>query len=211
MIPLPRGALGAWWAEGARAAFGLRPRAVLAPPEPLLVFALLLVPMLLSLRHGQIRMTRMLGLVLLGIVTFAEGASAILLVIGLVATPERTNQLPHDIALALLRDAALIWLVNVLTFALLYWELDGGGPGKRHHEGYRSHDFVFPQLTLDRPVPAWTPHFVDYLFLSFNTSTAFSPTDTLVLSLRAKGLMMAQSLISLMVLAILAARAINTL
>lgn len=175
------------------------------------LIVVLLVPLLLSLQRGLVQMTRTLGLMLLGVVTLAEAASAILLVISLVTIPERTSQLPHETALGLLRDAALIWLVNLLTFALWYWELDGGGPGKRHHEGYHSSDFVFPQLTLDRPDPSWTPRFVDYLFLAFNTSTAFSPTDTLVLSRRAKWLMMAQSLISLMVLAILAARAINTL
>ena len=111
-----------------------------------------------------------------------------------------------------LRDAGLIWIVNILIFALWYWEIDGGGPGRRHREGYHSSDFVFPQLTLDqKDGPPWCPSFVDYLFLAFNTSTAFSPTDTLVLSRRIKLLVMTQSLISLMVLAIIAARAINTL
>jgi uncharacterized membrane protein len=190
----------------------LSPSLSLGPRGLLLgLIVALLVPMLLSLRRGLVRMTRTLGLALLGVVTLAEAASAILLVLSLAATSQRTSQLPHETALGLLRDAALIWLVNVLTFALWYWELDGGGPGKRHHEGYHSADFVFPQLTLNQPDPAWNPRFVDYLFLAFNTSTAFSPTDTLVLSRRAKWLMMTQSLISLMVLAILAARAINTL
>ncbi len=93
-----------------------------------------------------------------------------------------------------------------------YWEIDGGGPSRRHAEGYRSEDFVFPQSSLEQlsGVP-WIPHYVDYLFLAFNASTAFSPTDTLVLSVRAKLLMMIQSLISLVVLAIIAARAINTI
>ena len=95
---------------------------------------------------------------------------------------------------------------------LWYWEIDGGGPGRRHREGYHSSDFVFPQRTLDQTAgPPRCPHFVDYLFLAFNTSTAFSPTDTLVLSRRIKLLVMTQSLILLMVLAIIAARAINTL
>ena len=171
----------------------------------------LLIPMLLSLYRGHALMTRTLGLALLGLVTFAEAASATFLVIGLVAVSAGQSGQAHSGAPALLRDAALIWVANVLTFALWYWELDGGGPGRRHREGYRSRDFVFPQLTLHQPDPSWCPYFVDYLFLAFNTSTAFSPTDTLVLSQRAKALMMAQALISLMVLAILAARAINTL
>jgi hypothetical protein len=182
-------------------------------PRGLLMAAIvaLLVPLLLSLRHGRVRLTRTLGLALLGLVTCAEAASATFLVISLVAEPVRVSDVPHNAALVLLRDAALIWIVNILTFALWYWELDGGGPGRRHREGYHSSDFVFPQLTLDAPPAGWCPHFMDYLFLSFNTSTAFSPTDTLVLSQRAKALMMTQALLSLMVLAILAARAINTL
>ena len=113
---------------------------------------------------------------------------------------------------ALLRDAALIWVANVLTFALWYWEIDGGGPAKRHRDGYASRDFVFPQVTIGLATDApWYPGFVDYLFLAFNTSTAFSPMDTAVLSARAKILMMLQAMLSLLVLAVLAARAINTL
>jgi uncharacterized membrane protein len=172
----------------------------------------LLVPLVLSLRHGMVRLTRTLGFVILGLVTSAEVASVSFLVINLTMQPVATSDMPHAIALSLLRDAALIWIVNILTFALWYWEIDGGGPGRRHRDGYYSSDFVFPQLTLDQTAgPPWCPSFVDYLFLAFNTSTAFSPTDTLVLSRRIKLLVMTQSLISLMVLAIIAARAINTL
>ena len=72
-----------------------------------------------------------------------------------------------------------------------------------------STDFVFPQMAVQQT--EWTPEFVDYLFLAFNTSTAFSPTDTMVLARRAKVLMMLQSIISLVTIAVLAARAINTL
>src|SRR5262245_35404 len=107
--------------------------------------------------------------------------------------------------------AGLIWLANTGVFALWYWEIDCGGPAVRRL-GYRGVDFVFPQLVSGGDSgEGWQPHFVDYVFLAFNTSTAFSPTDTLVLSHRAKGLMMAQSLISLLVIAFLAARAVNTL
>ncbi len=165
-----------------------------------------------SLRLGRFHIQRRLGFVILGVITLGEAVSTTALVAGLVGTSLRTSDLPHEIALGLLRDAALIWLVNTLTFALWYWELDAGGPSQRIHHGYTSQDFVFPQvaaLASDRP--PWCPHFVDYLFLAFNTSTAFSPTDTLVLSRRAKLLMMIQALISLVVLAVIAARAINTL
>jgi hypothetical protein len=113
----------------------------------------------------------------------------------------------------LLRDAALIWGVNVFVFALWYWEIDAGGPGRRHMGRYRSDDFVFPQFQQD-PEHAgerWMPDFLDYLFLAFNTSTAFSPTDTLILSRRAKAMCMAQASVSLITIGVLAARAINTL
>lgn len=172
----------------------------------------LVVPMGFSLRAGRHRLTRTIAFALLTVVTWSELASTVFLVGSLLGAPERLSAVPHDAALLLLRDAALIWVVNILTFALWYWEIDAGGPGARQRHGYRSGDLLFPQMTLERSGERpWSPHFVDYLFLAFNTSTAFSPTDTLVLSVRAKLLMMTQALVSLTVLAIIAARAINTL
>jgi hypothetical protein len=112
----------------------------------------------------------------------------------------------------LLRDAALLWFTNVMVFGLWYWELDGGGPLCRHLLGYRPTDLAFPQTTLGGDLAkGWMPNFVDYLFVAFNASTAFSPTDTSVLSSRAKMLMMIQSLLSIVLLAVVAARAINVL
>jgi hypothetical protein len=176
-----------------------------------LIIALML-PLGLSVHHGHIRLTRMLGFTLLGLVTGAEAISTSFLVLSLMGGALRLSDVPHDTAIRLLRDGALIWLVNILTFSLWYWEIDSGGPGRRLHTGYHSRDFAFPQVALDHLVDGpWCPGYVDYLFLAFNTSTAFSPTDTLVLSRRAKLLMMVQALISLAVLALLAARAINTL
>jgi uncharacterized membrane protein len=111
----------------------------------------------------------------------------------------------------LLGIAAVIWLVNILLFAFWYWELDAGGPAARHcGEPYRSDDLQFPQRQHDSD-DTWIPEFLDYLFFAFNSSTAFSPTDTLVMSRRMKVLMMVQSLISLAVLAVVAARAVNAL
>jgi uncharacterized membrane protein len=169
--------------------------------------------LILAIRMQYLHVRRSLGVIILVIVTASEAISTSALVASLLtAGAPGAAELPHQMALSLLRDAALIWLVNVLTFAFWYWELDGGGPAQRHHHGYASRDLVFPQVTLAQPGDApWTPHFTDYMFLAFNTSTAFSPTDTLVLSRRAKLLMMTQSLISLTLLAIIAARAINTL
>lgn len=139
-----------------------------------------------------------------GVVTVALVASAGLLVTQLLGG--RTN------APLLLRDAALLWVVNIGTFALWYWEIDGGGPARRRQTHHTSTDFLFPQMTQnDAQSQAWSPRFVDYVFLAFTTSTALSPTDTLVLSRMAKVLMMLQAVIALVVLAVLAARAINTL
>jgi uncharacterized membrane protein len=139
-------------------------------------------------------------MLILGVATVAVGISAVYLLQSLLRGQTQAGDL--------LRDAALLWASNVLVFALWYWELDGGGPAHRHHG---QHDFLFPQMTIQHKANEWTPEFLDYLFLAFNTSTAFSPTDTMVLARRAKVLMMVQSLISLVTIAVLAARAINTL
>jgi hypothetical protein len=175
----------------------------------LAVVAALLVPMGVARLRGRHEIARWLALTSVGVVTAAVAASAGYLVVGLT---DSVRSAP-----TLLWDAAAIWVANVVTFALWYWELDGGGPHRRSETRYASTDFVFPQLTLvnaargDDAGPKWIPNLVDYLFLAFSTSTAFSPTDTPVLSRRAKLLMMAQSIISLVVIAVLAARAVNTL
>jgi hypothetical protein len=114
---------------------------------------------------------------------------------------------------ALLRSATALWFTNVLVFALWYWKLDAGGPLGREGSTERvDSSFLFPQMLLPgEEEKMWTPHFMDYLFLAFNTSTAFSPTDTAALSRWAKVGMMTQSLISLTIVAFLAARAVNIL
>ena len=112
----------------------------------------------------------------------------------------------------LLRSAGLLWLSNILVFALWYWEIDGGGPAHRHATGCGSTDFAFPQRVLgDADLARWMPDFVDYVFLAFNTNTAFSPTDTMVLGRRAKLMMMYQSVLALTTVVVLVARAINAI
>ncbi len=119
----------------------------------------------------------------------------------------------------MLRSAIALWVGNVLTFALWYWRLDGGGPNARDVTfGHQRGSFLFPQMTspdLAQPngpdAPPWSPQFIDYLFLAFNTSTAFSPTDAPVLGRWAKVLTMTQSTISLAVVVLLAARGVNIL
>ena len=146
--------------------------------------------------------------------------SAVLTVFMLVSLARLITALPahREEPIALLRSAVSLWGTNVLVFGLWYWRLDAGGPRARGlRAGHDAGSFLFPQMTLDpenaresdgRP---WSPHFVDYLFLAFNTSTAFSPTDTPVLGRWAKMLMITQSMISLSIVAILAARAVNIL
>jgi uncharacterized membrane protein len=166
--------------------------------------AVLLVPLLSAHLRGNHRLARGFGLGVIGLVTLAVVASVFLLISSSLGGKAS--------APALLRDAALLWAINVATFAVWYWEIDTGGPAQRHREGHVSDDFVFPQMNLGgKTARDWSPGFVDYLFLAFNTSTAFSPTDTAVLSWRAKVLMMVQALLSLLILAVLVSRAINTI
>jgi uncharacterized membrane protein len=105
-----------------------------------------------------------------------------------------------------------IWLTNVIVFALWYWEIDRGGPDQRTHNNHSSPDFLFPQMSTPGCSKIdWTPHFVDYLFIAFTNATAFSPTDAMPLTITAKMLMLAQSVISLVTVILVAARAVNIL
>ncbi|HEY3081684.1 MAG TPA: hypothetical protein VGM69_17470 [Chloroflexota bacterium] len=170
---------------------------------PLAVVVAGLVPIGAAQLRGHHRVAR----------TFALGLTAALSVLVALSVLFLVTTLPRGTTQAgpLLVYATLIWLANTGVFALWYWEVDCGGPAARH-VAYSCTDFAFPQLVVGgEAAEGWHPHFLDYLFLAFNTSTAFSPTDTMVLSHRAKALMMAQSLISLVVIAFLAARAVNTL
>ena len=124
----------------------------------------------------------------------------------------------HDSPVVLLRSAAVLWSTNIIVFASWYWRLDAGGPQARELRGVHCDGaFLFPQMALSPEArremceDTWSPGFIDYLFLAFNTSTAFSPTDSPVLTRWAKVMMMLQSLISLTTIALLAARAVNIL
>ncbi|WP_442219574.1 hypothetical protein [Rhizobium sp. 2YAF20] len=115
-------------------------------------------------------------------------------------------------AQSLLIDAVNIWCTNVIAFALWFWGIDRGGPASRGLSAQTNADFLFPQMSLpDQRFQDWSPGLVDYLFLSFTNATAFSPTDTMPLSPRAKLLMMAEAAISLLTIALVAARAVNIL
>jgi hypothetical protein len=112
----------------------------------------------------------------------------------------------------LLLNGGVIWLTNVLVFALWYWELDRGGPVGRALAVKHHPDFLFPQMATPQMAPPdWEPWFPDYFYLSFTNATAFSPTDTLPLSRWAKMLMALQSAVSLSTVALVIARAVNIL
>jgi hypothetical protein len=176
----------------------------------LAVIAVLIIPTIWTFHTGSDRLSRVLGIAMTSIVTLDMIWSLGLLISRLPARKEPPT--------ALLESAAALWIANILVFASWYWRLDGGGPHAREMRGVHTDGaFLFPQMTLDPAArrsmgeDTWSPGFVDYLFLAFNTSTAFSPTDVPVLSRWAKLLMMIQSLISLATIALLAARAVNIL
>ncbi len=166
----------------------------------LAVVGILLIPTVISLRTGHHDLNS-------AVITFALVLSLVLLI---KALPTRVEAAPE-----LLRSAGALWLTNILVFALWYWRLDGGGPLQRDRRGAHTEGaFLFPQMTEYSKTAIeknWSPRFIDYLFIAFNTSTAFSPSDTPVLSRWAKVLTMLQSAISLIIVALLASRAIGIL
>ncbi|MDB5691590.1 MAG: hypothetical protein JWO81_653 [Alphaproteobacteria bacterium] len=150
------------------------------------------------------RMIRTLAVLLTGLVTLINLGSLVMLVDALLGGQAGNNGRP------LLLDAVDIWTINVVAFALWYWNIDRGGPA-RGIAGKCVTDFLFPQMTMEPRDAEWSPGFVDYLFVSYTNATAFSPTDTMPLTPRAKALMMVQSGISLLTIALVAARAVNIL
>ncbi len=186
--------------------FALPPTLIVGPRWIVLAVLLLLtVPTVFAHRTGRVALTRALGFVMSGVVTFALVGSLALLIAGL----PKKSETPAELA----KSAACLWVANVLVFAIWYWRLDAGGPHARDGRGTHTEgDFFFPQMMEGCPgARSWAPRFVDYLFIAFNNSTAFSPTDTPVLSRWAKVLTMLQSIISLLVVAVLASRAVGLL
>jgi hypothetical protein len=113
--------------------------------------------------------------------------------------------------LTLLGSSVGTWITNVLIFALLYWQIDLGGPEARINNAGRRPDWLFSQTGVPDVLPDWRPTFIDYLFLAYTTATAFSPTDTLPLTARAKVLLMLESAIAMTTVIVVASRAINIL
>jgi len=155
----------------------------------------------LERRSGALRAG---GLALAGLLSLANAISAALLV----------NELVHgsrkESAGALLLAGGAIWAVNVLIFALWYWELDRGGPAGRRHAVRQYPDFLFPQMQQpDVAPPSWAPFFADYLHLSFTNAISFAASDVIPLTRWAKMMMMLQSAVSVAAVALVVARAVS--
>jgi hypothetical protein len=191
------------------------PRSLTIAPTLLLVPTnlVLLTGALLAHKHNKIKLTDFFAYANLGLLTLSMLFSLTTLVAGLIRHAESAPML--------LRSAALLWFVNVIVFAGWYWRLDAGGP--RVRDGRRAHmegAFLFPQMSVDAPgrpgvslaeAEGWRPGFIDYLAISFYTCTAFSPTDVLVLTRWAKGMMMIQAGMAFGTVILLTARAVNIL
>jgi hypothetical protein len=148
---------------------------------------------------------RALGLVLIALISIANGDSAVRLIVRLVTVGEKD-------ATHLLLTGGAIWLTNVIIFALWYWDFDRGGPVGRMLAIDQYPDFQFPQMeNPDLAPPDWEARFVDYFYLSFTNASAFSPTDVMPLSRPAKAAMAVQSAVALATVALVIARAINVL
>jgi len=209
--PEPRGqAVLAFLAIGA--IYLALPRDLIIGPIWLLptLIVVLLVPTVVSHRVGKYSLNRILGIIINGITTLGLVGSVILLV----------RALPSHQAspLQLLRSGGLLWLTNVIVFALWYWRLDGGGPTLRHKQKkFGSASFLFPQMQIPHDERAqfecarWRPRFIDYLFVAFTQSSTFGPTDAPLLARWAKVLATCQIFISLSIVVLLISRAVGVL
>jgi len=188
----------------------LLPDAVRVGPRwllPLIETVLLLIvvagdPVRISRRSRELRTV---SIVLVSVLVLATLWSTGQLIDDLIHGGPETNS-----ASELLAAGTAVWFSNIIAFALLYWEVDGGGAAARAHQIPDHADFAFPQQSNPRLArPNWRPLFVDYLYLGFTNATAFSPTDVMPLAPWAKLTMAVQSFISIAILGLVIARAVN--
>ncbi|MDP9224557.1 MAG: DUF1345 domain-containing protein [Actinomycetota bacterium] len=170
--------------------------------------AALIVPLTITApqrHHEEVRIVRFASLLLIALVNLANVASLALLVHVVLTGGVASGR-------QLIFSGTQIWLTLVLVFALWYWEFDRGGPTMRRFTDDRVPDFLFPQMaTPELHQPNWMPGFIDYLYVSFTNATAFSPTDTMPLTGRAKASMLVESLASITTVVMVAGRAVNIL
>ena len=169
---------------------------------------ILLIPLAISNPmkiNRESRNLRGLSLLLIGLANLANGTNLALLCYHLVAGGNTSGR-------ALLYAAAAIWVTNVMVFALWFWELDRGGPYARCSDFRRNPDFLFPQMSAPETTEKkWVPTFIDYLYVAFTNALAFSPTDAMPLTPMAKFLMLIQSMVSVVTVVLVGARAVNIL
>jgi hypothetical protein len=173
---------------------------LLASPALLLMILLLAAP-LAELSPGRVRNA---GVALLGLLAAADAFGVVVLLAALASSDAGSLS-----AGELLTPGAVVWLSNIITFGLRFWLLDEGGPRVRAERGRADPDFLFPQDTI--PEADWSSRLSDYLYVSLTNAIAVSPTDTMPLTRRAKGLMAVESLISYAVAILVVARAVNIL
>ncbi len=173
---------------------------------PVLIVLPLIPLSLRTHRHpDDAKWVRYLTIGLIGLITLANGVSLILLVHHLLV-----GKVAHG--RQLIYSAVSVWITNVIVFALWYWEIDRGGPAKRMTAKEESLDLQFPQLENPALAPKdWCPSFFDYLYTAFTNGTSFAPADAMPLTVRMKCLFACESVISLVTIAIVAARAVNIL
>jgi hypothetical protein len=169
---------------------------------------LLTLDLALTLGGSGLVRSRQAALLLLGLLVLGNFTAVVILVAGLVT--EKSSDLSGG---ELLLTAFVIWTADVIVFGLWFWEVEAGGPGARTHAAKRRpHDFRFPQdEDPDLASTDWRPQVWDYLYVSLTNAIAFSPTDTMPLSLRAKAMMGLESAISAVTVLLVAARAVNVL
>jgi uncharacterized membrane protein len=173
---------------------------LLAAPALLLIVLLLAAP-LAELSPGRVRNV---GVALLSLLVASDAVAVGVLLAALAGSSAASLSSGE-----LLAHGAVVWLTNIITFGLLFWLLDEGGPRVRAERGRANPDFEFPQDARRRA--GWSPRLSDYLYVSLTNAIAVSPTDTMPLTRRAKGLMAVESLISYAVVILVVARAVNVL
>jgi uncharacterized membrane protein len=187
------------------------PERLSAGPRFLLpIVEVVLIVVLMAANPGRLERStpilRLIGLTLIVLVSLGNAWSIGQLVVDIATGRDMGT------AADLLASGGAVWLINVLTFAVWYWEFDRGGPIERAAGTHPLPDLLFPQMSTPDMAPKdWEPEFLDYLYLAFTNSTAFSPTDTLPMTRWVKAVMLLQSLLSLVIAALVVARAVNAL